>query len=79
MSTVTVSLFDRRRVSRSSPAASDVTLRPRAGMDDDATQKYAANVAQLVSKARSVIRDLDPTVRPSSLEPHIWRARTPHA
>lgn len=29
-------------------------------MDDEMTQKYAANIASLTSKARSVIRDLDP-------------------
>jgi len=29
-------------------------------MDDELTHKYAANVAQLAAKARSVIRDLDP-------------------
>jgi dynein light chain roadblock-type len=30
-------------------------------MDDELTHKYAANISQLASKARSVIRDLDPT------------------
>ena len=32
------------------------------GMDDEETQKVAASIAQLAAKARSVIRDLDPSV-----------------
>jgi dynein light chain roadblock-type len=30
-------------------------------MDDELTHKYAANMSALASKARSVVRDLDPT------------------
>lgn len=37
-----------------------IPIRPSKGMDDELTHKYAANVAQLAAKARSVIRDLDP-------------------
>lgn len=40
--------------------ADGLAIRPSKGMDDEMTQKYAANVAALASKARSVIRDLDP-------------------
>jgi len=37
-----------------------IPIRPSKGMDDELTNKYASNIAQLASKARSVIRDLDP-------------------
>jgi dynein light chain roadblock-type len=37
-----------------------VPIRPSKGMDDEKTQKYAANISQLAAKARSVVRDLDP-------------------
>jgi dynein light chain roadblock-type len=38
-----------------------VPIRPSKGnMDEKTTQKYAANIAQLTTKARSVVRDLDP-------------------
>ena len=40
--------------------ADGIPIRPSKGMDDELTHKYAANVAQLAAKARSVIRDLDP-------------------
>lgn len=37
-----------------------VPIRPSKGMDDDMTQRYAANLSQLAAKARSTVRDLDP-------------------
>jgi len=37
-----------------------IPLRPSKGMDDELTQKYAANMAQLAAKARSAVRDIDP-------------------
>ena len=40
-----------------------VPIRPTKGMDDDTTHAYTAELAQLAAKARSVVRDLDPTVR----------------
>ena len=40
--------------------ADGIPIRPSKGMDDETSHKYAANVAQLAAKARSVIRDLDP-------------------
>jgi dynein light chain roadblock-type len=39
--------------------ADGVPIRP--GMDEEITQAYAAELAQLAAKARSVVRDLDPT------------------
>jgi len=38
-----------------------VPIRPSKGMDDELTQKYAANISQLAAKARAVVRELDPT------------------
>lgn len=40
--------------------AEGVPIRPSKGMDEETTQKYAANISQLAAKARSVVRDLDP-------------------
>jgi dynein light chain roadblock-type len=40
--------------------ADGVPIKPSANMDDDQTNKYSSNLSQLVAKARSVIRDLDP-------------------
>jgi len=37
-----------------------VPIRPSKGLDEELTQKYAANISQLTAKARAVIRDLDP-------------------
>ena len=37
-----------------------IPIRPSPNMDDAKTNKYASNISQLVAKARSVIRDLDP-------------------
>ncbi len=44
--------------------ADGVPIRPSKGMDDETTHAYTAELAQLAAKARSVVRDLDPTVCP---------------
>eukprot|EP00455_Lapot_gusevi_P046765 TRINITY_DN620_c0_g1_i3.p1 TRINITY_DN620_c0_g1~~TRINITY_DN620_c0_g1_i3.p1 ORF type:complete len:102 (+),score=21.55 TRINITY_DN620_c0_g1_i3:52-357(+) len=41
--------------------ADGVPIRPSKGLDEEVTQQYSAQLAQLAAKARSVVRDLDPT------------------
>lgn len=38
-----------------------IPLKPVAGMSDVDTNKYTSNLAELAAKARSAIRDIDPT------------------
>lgn len=42
--------------------ADGVPIQPAKGMDEEMTHTYASELAQLAAKARSVVRDLDPTV-----------------
>ena len=41
--------------------ADGVPIQPAKGFDEETTHAYASELAQLAAKARSVIRDLDPT------------------
>lgn len=36
-------------------------LRPSPGMSDELTNKYTSNLSELINKARSAIRDIEPT------------------
>ena len=38
-----------------------IPIRPSKGMDDELTQLYSSQISQLAQKAKSTIRDLDPT------------------